>query len=97
MITKITKGTKKKSPQSHGATERAGRIVDGLRDSPLTTIVEATRADWDRAYRLFRVRKDKDWSFVDCTSIVLCAGLGVAEVLTHDHHFVQAGLRVLLP
>ena len=34
----------------------AARIVEGLRDSPLTTVVEATRADWDRAFRLFRLR-----------------------------------------
>lgn len=75
----------------------AAGIVEDLRISTFATILEANRHDWDRAFRLFRARRDKGWSFVDCTSILLCGDLGIDAVLTHDHHFKQAGLSILLP
>lgn len=80
-----------------GLRSAAAGIVTDLQASSLTTIIEASRIDWEKAFRLFRARKDKDWSFVDCTSLVLCAERGIKDVLTHDHHFLQARLRILLP
>jgi predicted nucleic acid-binding protein len=74
----------------------AAAIADDLRSSPLTTVLPATRTGWDQAFRLFRSRKDKEWSFVDCTSIMLCNQFRITGVVTNDHHFAQAGLRVLL-
>ena len=84
-----------------GASRRAMRraaaaLVEDLRRSTLTRVVAATRADWDAAFALYRARPDKEWSFVDCTSIVICQRLPVREVLTHDHHFSQAGFHLLL-
>jgi predicted nucleic acid-binding protein len=29
-------------------------------------------------------------------SMVVCADLGIAEVLSHDHHFEQEGFAILL-
>jgi predicted nucleic acid-binding protein len=84
------------STSSRRTRAAAARVVDELRAAPLTTILEASREDWTRAYKLFRLRRDKDWSFIDCTSIVLCADLGIHHVLTHDHHFTQAGLTIML-
>ena len=74
----------------------AALIVSDLRGSAQTEVVPATRKLWDQAFALFGSRRDKEWSFVDCTSIVLCEQLGVTGVATNDHHFAQAGLRVLL-
>lgn len=74
----------------------AAAMVDDLRSSVLTTILPATRTGWDQAFKLFRTRRDKEWSFVDCSSIVLCNQLRITGVVTSDHHFAQAGLRVLL-
>jgi predicted nucleic acid-binding protein len=45
---------------------------------------------------LFSARPDKDWSFIDCNSMNVCAELEISSVLTHDHHFAQAGLRPLI-
>jgi predicted nucleic acid-binding protein len=39
---------------------------------------------------------DKDWGFVDCTSIVLAKFLGIKDVFSTDHHFEQAGFTILL-
>ena len=74
----------------------AGKVAASVRASPLTTVVEASRATWDRAFDLFRARRDKEWSLVDCTTIILCEDNSVRRVLTHDHHFAQAGLEVMI-
>ncbi len=73
-----------------------GVIVD-LKSSSLTTIVPAIRETWNDAFDLFRTRRDKTWSFVDCTSMVICKALGIKRVLTHDHHFQPEGLEIMLP
>jgi predicted nucleic acid-binding protein len=41
-------------------------------------------------------RLDKQWSLTDCISFVVMKQRGITEALTHDHHFKQAGFRVLL-
>jgi predicted nucleic acid-binding protein len=50
------------------------------------------RRGWD----LYRERPDKGWSLVDCTSFVVMQERGIAEALTSDHHFEQAGFTKLL-
>jgi predicted nucleic acid-binding protein len=54
----------------------------------------------DELYRagidLYRQRPDKDWSLTDCISFVVMQRQGIAEALTADHHFEQAGFVVLL-
>jgi len=45
---------------------------------------------------LFRNRPDKAWSLADCTSFVVMADHHLAEALTCDPHFAQAGFRALL-
>ena len=41
-------------------------------------------------------RPDKAWSLTDCISFAVMAERGLTEALTADHHFEQAGFRVLL-
>jgi uncharacterized protein len=45
---------------------------------------------------LYSKRPDKNWSFTDCASMVICDRQEIKEVLTHDRHFEQAGLIALL-
>jgi len=45
---------------------------------------------------LFRKHADHGYSFTDCTSFVLMQELKIRDALTSDHHFVEAGFRVLL-
>jgi len=75
----------------------AARTVQTLRSSASARVVEASRSSWDAAFELFRARQDKEWSLVDCTSVLLCEELGIRRVFAHDHHFAQAGFEVLLP
>lgn len=45
---------------------------------------------------LYRARPDKDWSLTDCISFELMKREGIAEALTADKHFRQAGFTALL-
>jgi predicted nucleic acid-binding protein len=45
---------------------------------------------------LLTQRQDKDWSLVDCASFIIMQRRGITETLTTDHHFEQAGFRLLL-
>ncbi|CAG1010005.1 hypothetical protein PHYC_03781 [Phycisphaerales bacterium] len=74
----------------------AARVVLDLRESALTTVVRASAQTFDAAFDLFRRRADKQWSLVDCTTITLCETLGIRHVVSHDHHFVQGGLEIML-
>jgi len=66
-----------------------------LRASPCVTIVPPSLALFDRAVGLYATRPDKERSLTDCVSFVVMEERGVREALTCDHHFEQAGFRVL--
>ncbi|MEE9295888.1 MAG: PIN domain-containing protein [Phycisphaerae bacterium] len=74
----------------------ACRMVERLCRSSRVTIVPASRDQWMRAFDLYKGRPDKEWSLVDCVSILICKDQGVREVLTSDRHLMQAGLSALL-
>jgi hypothetical protein len=71
-------------------------LVEALRTAPLTKIVPASRLLFDRGLALFRRRHDKEWSLIDCISFEVMRSRRIDEALTTDHHFEQAGFRVLL-
>lgn len=48
------------------------------------------------AVSLYGSRADKDWSLTDCLSFVVMQRRGIAEALTTDHHFEQAGLKAVM-
>lgn len=70
--------------------------VRDLRASAAVVIVPADEALWDDGLRLFAGRPDKRWSLTDCISFVVMQREGIAEALTGDHHFEQAGFVALL-
>ena len=72
------------------------RIVATLKSLLRMTSVDATHRDWDRAFEFFERHSDKAWSFVDCSSMLICQDRGIRRVFTYDHHFRQFGLEVLL-
>lgn len=41
-------------------------------------------------------RRDKLWSLTDCISFVTMEQLRLADTLSADHHFEQAGFNILL-
>jgi len=74
----------------------AARAVAAMRASSLYTVAPADRAGWDSALELYTQRQDKEWSLIDCVSVLHCRTRGIRRVFTADRHFVQAGFRILL-
>ncbi len=72
------------------------RLWKGLRANPAIEIVPPGPDLFDRGIELFEQRPDKECSLTDCISFVVMTERGVREALTGDHHFEQAGFRVLL-
>ncbi|HEX4132577.1 MAG TPA: PIN domain-containing protein [Pirellulales bacterium] len=58
-------------------------------------VLPATAALWHEGIDLYDRRKDKQWSLTDCISMVAMTEQGITDVLTGDHHFVQAGFKAL--
>jgi len=75
---------------------QALKTIDALQQSERTTIIPADDDGWRAALDLYRRRSDKDWSLVDCSSILICQSRGIDRIFTHDHHFKQAGFETLL-
>jgi len=74
-------------------------IINAVQESASEGVAEIVHVDpslWQRAYRLYRERPDKDWSLTDCISFVVMRGRGLQEAFTSDKHFEQAGFRPLI-
>jgi predicted nucleic acid-binding protein len=67
-----------------------------LRGNPLVTIVQSDQAIFDRGVALYDQRRDKDWSLTDCISFIVMQDHAIADALTGDHHFDQAGFNVMI-
>ncbi|HVG23047.1 MAG TPA: PIN domain-containing protein [Thermoanaerobaculia bacterium] len=70
--------------------------VDAIRRMRQEWIVlPAGRELFDRALTRYEQRLDKEYSLVDCMSMVVMEDRGIQHVLTNDHHFSQAGFTVV--
>ncbi|MBY0312728.1 MAG: PIN domain-containing protein [Phycisphaerales bacterium] len=72
------------------------RLVSTVLSDVAEIIYPADHATFEASFALFRQRSDKEWSLIDCTSIVLCRQRRITAVFTGDKHFSQAGLNILL-
>jgi predicted nucleic acid-binding protein len=71
-------------------------LYEALARDERVEIVRLTPELLDRWVALFRSRADKEWPLTDCISFVVMQDHELAEALTADHHFVQAGFKALL-
>ena len=76
--------------------EVVSQFIGRLRSAPKTRIVPVSEELLWRGFELYRTRRDKEWSLTDCISFVVMTDEGLAEALTGDHHFKQAGFVALL-
>ena len=73
-----------------------GGTLNKLRSQPDAEIIPPDQALFDRGCELYISRPDKEWSLTDCISFVVMRERGITDALTNDHHFEQAGFRILL-
>jgi predicted nucleic acid-binding protein len=74
----------------------ATELRDRLLSSTRIEIVQTTPDHEARAWNLFGQRIDKEWGMTDCVSIIVAQDREVKDVFSADHHFEQAGFRILL-
>lgn len=78
-----------------GARAVVHRFLANLRADPNWDVIEISPDWFTRGLGLFAQRDDKSWSLTDCISFEVMKARGIAEALTGDHHFAQAGFRKL--
>jgi predicted nucleic acid-binding protein len=76
--------------------EAAAFAVSQVAIRPDVRVVSFGETTFDQAFELYRSRLDKAWSLTDCSSFLIMRQLGIADALTHDRHFEQAGFKALM-
>jgi len=71
-------------------------LVRRIEQSSRIEVVHATPALYAEGWQLYSNRLDKDWGMIDCISFVIMQERNLNEALKSDHHFEQAGFKVLL-
>jgi hypothetical protein len=74
-------------------------FLDLLRDLQAdanTQVLAGNHALFEAGLSLYARRSDKNWSMTDCISFAVMQRLRLTDALTADHHFAQAGFKVLL-
>jgi hypothetical protein len=75
---------------------RAISAIAQIRGAVGWTIERVTPDRLRRAESLYASHLDKSWSLTDCLSIETMREHRATEAATPDHHFAQAGFRVLM-
>lgn len=76
--------------------ESAVDFIEKVYRTTNTKVIPLDRKLMKRAVQLYRERSDKEWGLTDCVSFVLMNDHSLEEALTSDHHFEQAGFKILL-
>lgn len=75
--------------------KQSGEIIREFRKSKQTTIIHFSPEYFEKALQLYEQRSDKEWGMIDCFSFVVMKELHLEACLTTDHHFTQAGFKIL--
>ncbi|MEX2139363.1 MAG: PIN domain-containing protein [Pirellulales bacterium] len=94
VLTEYLNGLAKGGP---GARAHAVNTVRAIRNDAQVDVLPQTEADFHAALALYEARPDKEYSLVDCRSMIALRALGIADVLTNDHHFTQEGFTIVFP
>lgn len=74
----------------------ASAMVEMLLEDAEVIVDRQTADSFQAALELYSSRPDKAWSMTDCASFLIMQRYGIDSALTYDHHFEQAGFKVLL-
>ena len=71
-------------------------LYPDLADDRRVTIVPPAQDLFEQGIEFYAQRPDKEWSLTDCISFIVMREYGLIDALTADHHYEQAGFKVLL-
>lgn len=72
------------------------QLITVIRALPDLAVIHVDVSLDEQAWNLLYANPQHPWSHVDATSMVLMRHVGISEIVTADHHFLQAGFRILL-
>ena len=78
------------------ARQKAARVTRRILVRTDVDVVQQQQSDFLAALALYEARPDKGYSHTDCLSMTIMRDRGITEILTHDQHFTQEGLNILL-
>ena len=84
------------SNRGSNTRRQAAAMWRDLHSHPSAIVIPGTARLLERASHLYEQMADKSWSLTDCASILIMRERSISEVLTSDHHFEQAGFKILL-
>lgn len=76
-------------------SKSAVRLIESIQSSQLWNCLPVDSL-MDKGFKKYSQMEDKDWSLVDCISMVVAEENNITEIFTNDHHFEQAGYSILL-
>jgi predicted nucleic acid-binding protein len=76
----------------HGS---AVKVANNLLNASHVEMIHVDEPLFYESWAYFEQHADKTYSLTDCVSFVLMKKLGIAEALTFDKHFTQAGFLKL--
>jgi len=75
---------------------KAVEMIEGIRKDSRVVVDPQSRDSFDAGLGLYKDRKDKGYSLVDCVSFRAMKHHGITDALTNDRHFEQEQLVALL-
>ena len=76
--------------------KQAAEIIADFLTSDEVEVVNLDATLFQKAFELYRTHTDKAWGMTDCVSFVVMRERGVADALTSDKDFRQAGYNALM-
>jgi predicted nucleic acid-binding protein len=76
--------------------EQSSEIIEDFLTSDEVVVVHLDERLFERAFEMYRTHKDKDWGMTDCLSFVVMREREVADALTSNGDFSQAGFKALM-
>lgn len=83
--------------RARGENKKALEIGDLFFRGLLANIYHLSEEEVLQTWEIFQQFSDKDWSFTDCSSKVICEKFGITHALSFNKHFRQFGTVVIVP
>ena len=75
---------------------KAAVAIELILADPNTEVISISHEIFLQGVDLYKKRPDKSYSLTDCISINICRSREIGNVLSHDRHFSQEGLNILM-